>query len=75
MDWLFPAVISTLAATVVLALTYAYLYYRDREISMGIWTMGWMVYVFRFVCMLLMLPILSAPRNDSTIPLPGMPRA
>ncbi|MBN1581987.1 MAG: PAS domain S-box protein [Anaerolineae bacterium] len=55
MTWLFPSVVATLAGAIVLALAYVYLYYRDRELCMGIWTVGWAIYALRFACMLLII--------------------
>ncbi len=60
MEWLFPAVVATLSGSIVLTLTFYYLYYHDRRRFLGIWTLSWGLYALRFVFMLL------AIGNDST---------
>ncbi len=55
MGWLFSAVVSTAVSALLLALVYGYLYYIERERSMGIWALSWVLYTMRFVCMLLIL--------------------
>ena len=49
MDWLIPAIISTLLGTVILLLVYTYLYLAFRQRYLLIWTAGWLVYAARFV--------------------------
>ncbi len=56
MNWMFPSIVATLIGTVILALTYAYLYHIDRERFIFIWTISWWIYALRF---LLMLPLIS----------------
>ena len=55
MPWLVPSVIATMAGTVILAITYYYLYLQDRKSYLAIWTMSWSVYFFRFIFMLWMI--------------------
>jgi PAS domain S-box-containing protein len=55
MTWLFPSVIATLTGVIVLTLAYAYLFFKDRDPSVGIWTASWSFYALRLVCMLLIL--------------------
>jgi PAS domain-containing protein len=55
MPWLIPSVIATIAGTMILFLTYAYLYVQERERALLVWTIGWGIYALRFVIMLAML--------------------
>ncbi len=61
MDWLFPALVATITSTFALCLVYAYLYLQDRERSLGIWTLGWIFYLLRFVFMLLIVALGESP--------------
>lgn len=49
MDWLNPAIIASLAATLFLVLIYAYLYAEERDTYLGIWTISWSMYALRFI--------------------------
>ena len=55
MSWLLPAIIGTLAGSVVLALTYSYLYSQEGDRFLGLWTLSWWIYSARFVFLLIML--------------------
>lgn len=49
MNWLFPAVISTLIGTLFLFLVYLYLFSVYRQKSILIWASSWLVYSLRFI--------------------------
>ena len=51
--WLLPALTAALAATLLLALIYYYLYTRYRRKYLGVWACAWSIYCFRFVAELL----------------------
>jgi PAS domain S-box-containing protein/putative nucleotidyltransferase with HDIG domain len=48
MSWLLPSLISVLAGTILLAITYAYLYFQERHRHVGIWALSWTLYAVRF---------------------------
>jgi len=48
MSWIFPSVIATTVDTLILVLVYLYLYFQNRERYLGIWTLGWSIYMLRF---------------------------
>ena len=52
MDWLFPAVLSTMVATLLLCAAYGYLYVVYRERHLGFWATAWGIYVVRYVALL-----------------------
>jgi len=49
MDWLIPAIVATLTATLILALVYAFLYFQERRLALGLWTLAWIFSCFRYV--------------------------
>lgn len=53
MHWLVPAIVATLANSVVLASIYLFLYVRERDADLRIFFVSWSVYAVRFVFMLL----------------------
>lgn len=53
MTWLFPSVVATLTATLILAGVYVYLYALYREKHLGVWALSWGIYSLRFVSLLL----------------------
>lgn len=55
MAWLIPAVVATLLGTLILTLTYGFLYIEERQVCIGLWTLAWAVYNMRFVFRLLIL--------------------
>ncbi len=55
MNWLIPSVVATLSGTVVLTLTFFYLYTVDRQKYLFIWSIGWCIYTLRFVLMLVLI--------------------
>ena len=55
MNWLIPSVVATLSGTVVLTLTFYYLYTVDRQKYLLIWFIGWCIYTLRFVLMLVLV--------------------
>lgn len=55
MSWLFPSAIATTIGTFILALVYLYLYFQNRERYLGVWTLGWSIYLLRFAFELWML--------------------
>jgi len=55
MSWMFPSAIATTVDTFILVLVYLYLYFQNRERYLGIWTLGWSIYLLRFVFELWML--------------------
>ena len=71
MDWLLPSVVAALTGTVVLVSIYAYLYRTYRTLFLGIWTLGWAVYVIRFVFELLLIfhntPLLNIAHEFTTL--------
>lgn len=58
MNWLVPAMISTLVGTLILCAVYIYLYFAYRNRFMLIWFFGWLFNAFRYV-----LDILSIHGN------------
>lgn len=57
MDWLFPAVLSTLIGVLLLCAAYGYLYSVYRERFLGYWTLAWGVYVVRYLTLLTMISL------------------
>jgi PAS domain S-box-containing protein len=55
MSWLMPAVITTFAVSVVLALVFLYLFLQERQRHLVIWTCAWVVYSLRFVFQILIV--------------------
>ena len=55
MNWLVPSIIATLTGTVILTFCFYYLYVQDPQKYLKIWTVGWGVYITRYVFMLLFL--------------------
>lgn len=53
MDWLIPAVIATFFNTFFLSLVYLYLYFKEKALSLKIFTVSWFVYSIRFIFMIL----------------------
>ena len=49
MDWLIPAIVAALTATLILALVYAFLYFQERRLALGLWTLAWIFSCFRYV--------------------------
>lgn len=49
MEWFVPSIAATLAATVVLALVYAFLYLYERKPALGLWTLAWISCSFRYL--------------------------
>jgi PAS domain S-box-containing protein len=49
MDWLIPAIVATLTATLILALVYAFLYLQERRLALGLWTLAWIFSCVRYV--------------------------
>ncbi|NOY14570.1 MAG: PAS domain S-box protein [Deltaproteobacteria bacterium] len=54
-SWLFPAVISTSIACVLLSAAYAYLYFIYRKKYLALWSVSWGVFALKDIFMLLML--------------------
>lgn len=55
MQWLFPAIIATLASSLIFTLAFLYLYKYEKESSFGILTLSWFLYSLRYVCALLLV--------------------
>lgn len=55
MAWLIPAVVSTLLGSLILTVVYGFLYFEDRQTSIGVWALAWAVYTVRFLFRLLLL--------------------
>ena len=53
--WLFPSVVAALLGTLLLTLTYAYLYQSDKKPFSAIWASAWFVSAVRFALMLFYL--------------------
>ncbi len=49
MEWLIFSLVATLGATVVLALVYAFLYFHERKLALGLWTLAWICCSFRYL--------------------------
>nr|WP_319394712.1 PAS domain-containing protein [uncultured Desulfobacter sp.] len=61
MNWLFPSVIATMIGTILLSLTYFYLYLTDHKKYLGIWTISWAIYTTRFIFMLFLIQGYKSP--------------
>lgn len=55
MAWLFPAVISALASSIVMVLVFAFLHLQYRDRHLALWGWGWFFFALRFVVVLLQL--------------------
>lgn len=55
MNWLLPAIVSTLTGSLLLATVYIFLYYQEKERFLGVWAVGWLVYIVRFVAQIAQL--------------------
>ncbi|SKC37629.1 PAS domain S-box-containing protein/diguanylate cyclase (GGDEF) domain-containing protein [Maledivibacter halophilus] len=53
MEWLIPSIISSLYGTSVLILIYTYLYKKQKNTYLLIWSLSWILYFLRFFFMLL----------------------
>jgi PAS domain S-box-containing protein len=51
--WLVPVLAAALGGTLLLASVYYYLYARYRQRYLGVWSLAWSVYAFRFVAELI----------------------
>ncbi|MHB8842152.1 MAG: PAS domain S-box protein, partial [Candidatus Aquicultor sp.] len=49
MSWMIPSEIATMSCIFILVLVYSYLYRQNRERFLAIWTLGWAIYLLRFV--------------------------
>ncbi|NLH16355.1 MAG: PAS domain S-box protein [Phycisphaerae bacterium] len=49
MEWFIPSIATSLAATVVLVLVYAFLYLFERKPALGLWTLAWICFSFRYL--------------------------
>jgi len=48
MNWMIPAIASTMLGTTILALVYMHLYFQYRERFLAMWAVSWGVYIVRF---------------------------
>jgi len=53
MAWLTPAVISTLAGSLILTFIYAFLYFKEKQRFLSIWAISWLIYSLRYVFILI----------------------
>ncbi len=49
MNWILPAILSTLVGTVAISLVYTFLFLNEKKDYLGIWAAGWWLYAVRFV--------------------------
>lgn len=49
MDWIIPAIIVNIGTSLVLFIVYRLLYKTDRKNYIGFWTLGWGIYVLRYI--------------------------
>ena len=61
MTWLFPAVLSTLIASLLLSGAYGYLFYTYRERFLKNWFIAWSIHSLRYVFLLLILHFGQSP--------------
>lgn len=57
MNWTVPAIIAALTGTLTLTAVYGYLYFREKEKFVGLWTLGWLFYGLRFLISLYQIEI------------------
>lgn len=55
MEWLIPSIISSLCGTFVLILVYTYIYKKQNNSYLLIWSFSWTLYFLRFCFMLLII--------------------
>ena len=55
MNWLAPSIIATLAASVILTLVYVILYFKERRVALGLWSLAWIMACFRYLTELVLL--------------------
>ena len=62
--WLFPSVISTLTATLLMILSYGYIYEKEKNPALKYFIIAWIAYAFRFVFRLFYLIYSNPFFND-----------
>ncbi len=55
MTWLEPAIIASIATSVIITLTYSYIYLQYRQLNFVLWTVSWILAILRFVIILFMI--------------------
>ena len=55
MEWMIPAVVATLASSLVLFFVHAYLYTCERQEFLRTWALGWGLYSTRFLFLLIFI--------------------
>ncbi len=49
MNWILPAIVSTLIGTLAISFVYSFLYLNERKDYLKIWAISWWLYAFRFM--------------------------